>query len=206
MFEASRRYTGVESLVLVLLFFLLSLPLCAEDSTHTDCSAAHGKCLVASEASPEASSAAITPVNSARLVPVAFLQGHGTILAHHWIEIQTSDGPVTLGFGSALLPFIDRGQITIEDAQGNVQHEYALHRLPFYLNFGRAIGTGRELSKTLYIPIARADRIVEEQRHRRFIFPYIPFFHDCRTYVCAMQASIKGKSKLPCYFLFKGYW
>ncbi len=44
------------------------------------------------------------------------------------------------------------------------------------------------------------------QRHRKFIFPYIPIFHDCRTFVCAVQSSARGKSTLPCYLLFKGYW
>ncbi len=115
-------------------------------------------------------------------------------------------GAVTLGFGSALLPFIDRGQVTVEDAQGRVQHEYALHALPFYLSFGRPPGMGKEIGEVVYVPVSRADQIVEQQRHRRFIFPYIPLFHDCRTYVCAMQATVEGKSKLPCYFLLKGYW
>jgi len=128
------------------------------------------------------------------------------LFSHQWLEIQTSHGPVTLGFGSALLPFIDRGQVTIQDARGRVQHEYALRMLPFYLNFGRAPGMGTDIDEPVYVPLSRADQIVEQQRHRRFIFPYIPLLHDCRTYVCAMQATIEGKSKLPCYLLFKGYW
>lgn len=140
------------------------------------------------------------------LVPIAFRTGKGMVFPHRWLEIQTSSGAVTLGFGSALLPFIDRGQVTIEDAQGRAEHEYALHLIPFYLNFGRVPGTGKEVGEVLYVPVARADEIVEEQRHRRFIFPYIPLIHDCRTYVCAMQATIEGKSKLPCYLLLKGYW
>jgi hypothetical protein len=24
--------------------------------------------------------------------------------------------------------------------------------------------------------------------------------------VCALQAGVQGRSSLPCYFLFKGYW
>lgn len=144
--------------------------------------------------------------NSTALVPVAFRTGKGMLFSHRWVEIQTSSGPVTLGFGSALLPFIDRGQVTVEDSQGRVEHEYPLRILPFYLNFGRPPGMGKDLGKVVYIPLARADQIVEQQRHRRFIFPYIPLFHDCRTYVCAMQATIEGKSKLPCYAPLKGYW
>jgi hypothetical protein len=138
-------------------------------------------------------------------VPIAFRDGKGMFLAHRWIEVQTSSGPVTLGFGSALLPFVDRGQITVQESSGRVEHEYALHFVP-PLTFGRAPGTGKNIAKTVYVSQARADQIVEQQRHRKFIFPYIPFLHDCRTYVCAMQATVEGKSKLPCYVLLKGYW
>lgn len=152
------------------------------------------------------SGAVISTGNHAGMVPVSFRSGKGMLFSHQWLEIETSNGPVTLGFGSALLPFIDRGQVTIQDAYGQVEHEYALSLLPFYLNFGRAPGMGKNIDKVIYVPVARADEIVEQQRHRRFIFPYIPLFHDCRTYVCAMQATIAGKSKLPCYFLLKGYW
>jgi hypothetical protein len=156
---------------------------------------------------PSDSSVAViaTGGNRGALVPVSFRAGKGMLFSHQWVEVQTSDGPVTLGFGSALLPFIDRGQVTIQYADGRVEHEYPLHVLKFYLDFGRAPGVGKAIEK-VYVPAARADQIVEQQRHRRFIFPYIPLFHDCRTYVCAMQATIAGKSKLPCYLLFKGYW
>jgi hypothetical protein len=157
---------------------------------------------------PGNSSAAViaTRENGAALAPIAFRTGKGMLFSHQWIEIQTSNGPVTLGFGSALPPFIDRGQVTIEDTQGRVEHEYALHVLPFYLDFGRPPGMGKDIGEVVYVPVSRADQIVEQQRHRRFIFPYIPLFHDCRTYVCAMQATVEGKSKLPCYLLLKGYW
>jgi hypothetical protein len=154
----------------------------------------------------ESSAAVIANESGARLVPIAFRAGKGMLFSHQWLEVQTSKGPVTLGFGSALLPFIDRGQVTVEDAQGRVEHEYALHVLPLYLSFGRPPGMGKDIGEVVYVPVSRADQIVEQQRHRRFIFPYIPLFHDCRTYVCAMQATVEGKSKLPCYFLLKGYW
>ena len=153
------------------------------------------------------SAVVVTSENASPLVPVELRAGHrAAFFSHRWLQIQTSRGPVTLGFGSALLPFIDRGQVTVQDAQGREEHEYPLHILPFYLDFGRAPGMGREVGKALYISQARADQIVEEQRHRRIIFPYVPLFHDCRTYVCAMQATLEGKSKLPCYLLLKGYW
>ncbi len=147
-----------------------------------------------------------TKEDSATLVPIAFRAGRGGFFAHHWIDVQTSTGHVTLGFGSALLPMFDRGQVTVQDAYGNVEHEFFPRAMPLYLDFGRVPGTGRDIAPTVYVPVARADQIVEQQRHRRFIFPYIPLFHDCRTYMCAMRASIEGKSRLPCYLLLKGYW
>ena len=124
-----------------------------------------------------------------------------------WVEIQTSSGPVTLGFGSALLPFIDRGQVTVEDSQGRVEHEYPLRMRCRSTSISDGRRAWERTSAKLSISrCARADQIVEQQRHRRFIFPYIPLFHDCRTYVCAMQATVEGKSKLPCYAPLKGYW
>jgi hypothetical protein len=155
----------------------------------------------------EPSSAVIaTNENATGLVPISFRQGRGGFFAHQWLEVQTSHGEVTLGYGSALLPMIDRGQITVEDARGREEHEFLFRAMPLYLDFGRPPGAGYDIAPTVYVPVARADEIVEQQRHRRFIFPYIPLLHDCRTYVCAMQASIEGKSKLPCYLLFEGYW
>jgi hypothetical protein len=151
------------------------------------------------------SSPVVSPTPGSAMVPIAFRGGKGMLLSHRWIEVQTSNGPVTLGFGSALLPFVDRGQITVQNAEGQVEHKYALHFVP-PLSFGRAPGMGKDITQTLYVAQTRADQIVNEQRHRRFIFPYVPFLHDCRTYVCAMQATIQGKSKLPCYLLLKGYW
>jgi len=58
----------------------------------------------------------------------------------------------------------------------------------------------------LSLTIAQADALVEKQRHRKFIGPYVPIFHDCHTWVCTVEASVNGKSTLPCYLLFKGYW
>ena len=152
-----------------------------------------------------ASSPVISSIAAPSMAPISFREGKGMVLSHEWIEVQTSHGPVTLGFGSALLPFIDRGQITVQDVEGRVEHEYALRFVP-PLSFGRAPGMGKDISQTVYVSQPRADQIVEQQRHRKFIFPYIPFLHDCRTYVCAMQATVEGKSKLPCYLFLKGYW
>jgi hypothetical protein len=62
-----------------------------------------------------------------------------------------------------------------------------------------------QLPRRLYASIV----MIENQpagTNGKFIFPYIPIFHDCRTFVCAVQSSVRGKSTLPCYLLFKGYW
>ena len=157
--------------------------------------------------SPAAPFSANSPESSRPgLVPVAFRSGRGGLLAHHWIEVQTSRGSFTLGFGPALIPFIDRGQITVEDRYGHIEWRYLLHPLSLHWNFARAPGIGRNIGNVIYLPISRADALVDKQRHRRPILPYIPFFHDCRTYVCTIQASTQGKSTLPCYLLLKGYW
>ena len=44
------------------------------------------------------------------------------------------------------------------------------------------------------------------ESRRKLIFPYIPIFHDCHTFVCTVKATADGKSTIPCYLLFKGYW
>jgi hypothetical protein len=182
----------------------------AQENNDTACNAMGGSCLVASESMPTtfaAGAATGSPHTSrSRLGIVAFRTNRGGPFAHHWVEVQTSRGDFTLGFGPALIPFIDRGQITVEDAHGHIEWRYLLHPFSLHMNFARGPGIGQQLGKAVYLPIAQADRLVEKQRHRRFIFPYIPFFHDCRTYVCAMRASTQGKSTLPCYLLLKGYW
>ena len=74
------------------------------------------------------------------------------------------------------------------------------------LELCQSAGHSRNIAKVVYLPISKTDALVERQRHQHPILPYIPFFHDCRTYVCTVQASIEGKSSLPCYLLLKGYW
>ena len=157
--------------------------------------------------SPSAPISANSPEESRfGMARVAFRSGRGGLFAHHWIEVQTSTGSFTLGFGPALIPFIDRGQITIEDVYGHIEWRYMLHPFSLHWNFARAPGMGRNIANIAYLPISRADALVENQRHRHPLLPYIPFFHDCRTYVCTVQASTQGKSSLPCYLLLKGYW
>jgi hypothetical protein len=157
--------------------------------------------------SPAAPISANSPEESRLgMVPVAFRSGRGGLFAHHWIEVQTTTGSFTLGFGPALIPFIDRGQVTVEDVYGHIEWRYVLHPFSLHWNFARSPGKGRNIANVAYIPIRRADALVENQRRRHTIVPYIPFFHDCRTYVCTVQASAQGRSSLPCYLLLKGYW
>ena len=156
--------------------------------------------------SPSAPISANSPESPFGMARVAFRSSRGGLFAHHWVEVQTSKGSFTLGFGPAMIPFIDRGQITVEDRYGHIEWRYLLHPFSLHWNFARAPGIGRNIARVAYLPISKADALVENQRHRHPILPYIPFFHDCRTYVCTVQASIQGKSRLPCYLLLKGYW
>jgi len=133
-------------------------------------------------------------------------ESHRGPFAHHWIELEGSEGPVTIHFGPATIPFIDLGQISILDAHGDIETRPRFHFLAEHYNYMKAPGAGRVIGKPLELTIAQADALIDKLRHRRFIGPYIPIFHDCRTFVCAAQASAQGKSTLPCYFLFKGYW
>ena len=131
---------------------------------------------------------------------------HGGPFAHHWIELESSRGPVTVGFGPATLPFIDAGQISIWYAHGKVERRGAIRLISTGFNYAKPPGTGHPIGEPIHLTIAQADALIEKERHRKFIFPYIPIFHDCRTFVCAVQSSVRGKSTLPCYLLFKGYW
>ena len=131
---------------------------------------------------------------------------HGGPLAHHWIEVEGSQGPVTIHFGPATIPFIDMGQISVLDSHGDLETEPRFHFLAEHYEYAKAPGSGQILGKPLKLTLAQADALIQKERHHRFIGPYIPIFHDCRTFVCSVQASVQGKSTLPCYLLLKGYW
>jgi hypothetical protein len=131
---------------------------------------------------------------------------HGGPLAHHWIELESSNGPVTVGFGPATLPFIDAGQISIWYSHGKVERRGAIRLFAMGFNYAKPPGSGHPIGKPIQLTIAQSDAFIAKERHRRFVFPYIPLFHDCRTFVCSVQSSLRGKSALPCYLLFKGYW
>jgi hypothetical protein len=131
---------------------------------------------------------------------------------HHWLELTTSHGRVTLGFGPATLPFIDSGQISLQDSYGNIERLSGMHPLPVMglppinYSYAKPPGAGHIMGKPINLTLAQADALVQKERHHKYVGPYIPIFHDCRTYVCGVQASARGKSRLPCYLLFKGYW
>jgi len=188
----------------------MCLPAYAQRTTGNDCGGDFLDCFVSTDTHPALGSGnSADPASTGAklgLAAIAFRTNRGGPFAHHWVEVQTSAGRYTLGFGPALIPFIDRGEISVEDARGHIEWKYLLHPFSLHWNFARAPGLGRNIGKVVYLPIAKADALVEKQRRRRFVWPYIPFFHDCRTYVCALQASTEGKSSLPCYLLLKGYW
>ena len=58
-------------------------------------------------------------VAMSRPVVMEIRASHGGVLAHHWVELKTSDGIITIGYGPASMPFIDAGQISIWDEFGN---------------------------------------------------------------------------------------
>jgi hypothetical protein len=137
---------------------------------------------------------------------------HGGPLAHHWLEVETSSGKVTIGFGPATVPFIDAGQISLQDGYGNIERISGMHPFPMlgmpplHYRYAKAPGAGHTLGQPISLTVARADALVQKARNHKFVGPYVPIFHDCRTFACTIQAAARGRSSLPCYFLFKGYW
>jgi hypothetical protein len=111
-----------------------------------------------------------------------------------------------MGFGPATIPFIDIGQISVQDAHGHIDRRSWTHFFSIFYHYAEVPGAGYTIGEPIQLTLAQSDAIIEKQRHRKFVFPYIPIFHDCRTYTCTLQAAVQGKSSLPCYVLFKGYW
>jgi hypothetical protein len=150
--------------------------------------------------------------NPSQVVTLELRALHGGPFAHHWLEVESSRGTVTLGFGPATLPFIDAGQISLQDRFGNIERISGMYPLPILgpppLNYryAKAPGSGHPIGKPISLTVAQADALVERVRHHKFIGPYVPIFHDCRTFACSVQAAAQGRSSLPCYLLFKGYW
>ena len=134
---------------------------------------------------------------------------HRGPLAHHWLELN---GRMTIGFGPATLPFIDAGQVSLQDLYGNIKRISGMHPLPplglppINHHYARAPGEGRIVGKPIRLTTAQSDALVQKLQHLKFVGPYIPIFHDCRTFACTVQARGQGHSILPCYLLLKGYW
>ena len=137
---------------------------------------------------------------------------HGGPLAHHWLELDSLRGEMTFGFGPATLPFIDSGEVSLEDRYGNTRWISGMHPLPWLAlppikyDYAPNPGEGRIIGKPIPLTMAQSEALTRKLQHLKFVGPYIPIFHDCRTFTCAMQASAQGHSTLPCYLLFKGYW
>lgn len=153
-----------------------------------------------------------TTQDSSRVVRLELRTQHAGPFCHHWLQTESSIGPVTLGYGPATIPFIDAGQISLQDGHRNVERISGMHPIPMIglppLNYGyaKAPGSGHIIGKPIQITLAQTDALIKKERRHRFVGPYIPFFHDCRTYTCSVMAAAKGKSSLSCYLLFKGYW
>lgn len=131
---------------------------------------------------------------------------------HHWLRLETTHGLVTMGYGPATVPLIDAGEVGVRDEYGNYAMLSGMHLVPMLAmppvnyHYAKAMDRGRIVGKPMYLTAAQADATVQRELHHRFIFPYIPLFHDCRTYVCTVASKAQGKSSIPCYLLFKGYW
>jgi len=153
-----------------------------------------------------------SPADLSRIVVLQVRTRHAGPFAHHWLETETSAGNVTIGFGPATVPFIDAGQVSVEDAWGNTQRITGMSPLPLlglpplHYRYARAPGEGRIFGKPVKLTLGESEQLLQRISHSKFVGPYIPLFHDCRTFVCAAQAAAKRKSALPCYLFFKGYW
>jgi hypothetical protein len=176
----------------------------AQRSGSAVCSSGRIRCFLPDrEALPPSSAPAMVSKPQRGMMSVRAL--HGGILAHQWVELETSSGKVTIGYGPASLPFLDAGQISIWHEDGRREHS-GLRLLPTNFNYAKPPDSGNLVGAPVSITLEQADAILRKQAHRKRIFPYIPIFHDCRTFVCTVKASATGKSSLPCYLLFKGYW
>jgi hypothetical protein len=177
----------------------------------TPCQLGFASCLLP-EPVPDSESLPVVADDPDRVVSLQLRTRHGGPFAHHWLELESSTGRITLGYGPATVPFIDAGQISLQDSHGNIERISGMHPLPILAlppanyHYAQAPGAGHPIGKPILLTVGETDALVQKVRHSKFIVPYIPIFHDCRTYVCAVEARAQGRSSLPCYLLFKGYW
>ena len=150
--------------------------------------------------------------NSARAVTLQLRALHGGPFAHHWLQVESSIGAVTLGFGPATVPFIDAGQISLQDRYGNIERISGMHPVPVLglpplsYRYAKTPGAGHSLGKPIPLTVAQADVLIQKIRHHKFVGPYVPIFHDCRPFACNAQPAAQGRPSLPCYFPFTGSW
>ena len=150
--------------------------------------------------------------DESRMVYLEVRTRHSGPMVHHWLETEISTGKVTIGFGPATVPFIDAGQISLMDAWGDSERITGMHPVPplglppVNYRYARLPGEGRMIGKPIPLTLGQSEALVQRIRHSKFVGPYVPFFHDCRTFVCSAQAAASHHSSLPCYLLLKGYW
>jgi hypothetical protein len=75
-----------------------------------------------------------------------------------------------------------------------------------HFNYAKPPEAGQIVGEPVQLTVAQANTVLQKESRRKLIFPYIPIFHDCHTFVCTVKATADGKSTIPCYLLFKGYW
>jgi hypothetical protein len=137
---------------------------------------------------------------------------HGGMLGHQWLVLESEEGEMTIGFGPATLPFIDAGQVSLQDRYGNIKWISGMHPLPWLAlppieyHYARGPGEGRAIGKPIPLTAVQSEALMRKLQHLKFVGPYIPIFHDCHTFTCSVVASAQGHSTLPCYLLFKGHW
>ena len=188
------------------ILFLAGMAALAQPGAPENC-AASATCLVASPSDSVPEAERYSPAGDATsMVTMTLRTRHGGPLAHRWIELHGPDTDVTLGFGPASIPFLDAGKISTLSAQGETERMTPLHLFFHSFNYAKPPGEGRTVGEPILLTRAQANALLAGLQRHHLIAPYIPIFHDCRTFTCALQAKAKGKSTLPCYVLLKGYW
>lgn len=124
---------------------------------------------------------------------------------HKWVQFGSGENAVTFGYGAANFPLIDFGQIVVTGRNGT-DLVSSWHLFPFHITPAESPDRGHAAGPPVYVSVERAYKLIREQSRHRFVFPYIPLFHDCHTYACKLRATAEGKSSLPCYLWFKGHF
>jgi hypothetical protein len=180
------------------------------------CGLGFATCFLPSDSEPSVAHSVFAPPKTipdpSRVVTLQLRAQHRGPFSHHWLETEGSHGKVTIGYGPATVPFIDAGQISLQDAHGNIERISGMHPIPMIglpplsYRYAKAPGSGYPIGRQIELTIAQADTLIQQEGKHKFVVPYLPIFHDCRTFACSVQATARGRSSLPCYFLFKGYW